>query len=144
MQAERRAWRVTQSHFSRLPATPMARAPLSIAIWPAMAPAALAAADTSTVSPGRSRARSSSLEIRRHARHSEHSQSARGGCLPRVKQSGALAVRNTQVLQAEVEHYEAADAEHLVARFDDLADAVRGNQIARFRSIVRIGVRGAH
>jgi hypothetical protein len=37
----------------------MARAPLSMAIWPAIAPAAFAAAETSTVSPGRNRAASS-------------------------------------------------------------------------------------
>src|SRR5579864_3022992 len=60
MHPARRAWRITHSHFSRVPAMPMARAPLSMAIWPAIEPAALAAAETSTVSPGRSFARSRS------------------------------------------------------------------------------------
>ena len=60
MQAERRAWRVTQSHFSRVPAMPIARAPFSIAICPAIEPAAFEAAETSSVSPERSLARSRS------------------------------------------------------------------------------------
>src|SRR6266850_6793833 len=51
MAASKRASLTSQSHFSLLPAVPMTRQPLILAIWPATEPVAPAAPDTTTVSP---------------------------------------------------------------------------------------------
>ena len=54
----------------------------------------------------------------------------RDGCLARMQQTGVLTVGDAQLLQAAVEHDQAADAEDVVARLDHLAHAARRHQIA--------------
>src|SRR5438046_2873706 len=83
-------------------------------------------------------------EVGGHARGSQHPQRTRGGCLPGMQQAGMPAVRDTQLLQAALEHHQAPDAEHLVARLDHLAHAVRRYQIPGFHRVVRRGVGRAH
>ena len=57
-----------------------------------------------------------------------------------MQQAGVLAARDTQLLQAALEHHQASDAEHLVAGFDHLGHAVRRHQIPGLRRVVRGGV----
>src|SRR6266853_745441 len=75
-------------------------------------------------------------EVGGHAWGSQHPQGTRGGCLSGMEQAGVLAVRDTQLLQAAVEHHQASDAEYLVARLDHLAHAVRRYQVPGFRRTV--------
>ena len=70
----RRTHSVSHAHFSRPPAMPMTRQPLSLAICTAIEPTAPAAAEITTVSPGSRPADSQQAEVRSQAVQAIHAQ----------------------------------------------------------------------
>jgi len=57
-----------------------------------------------------------------------------------MQQPRVMTLRHAQLLQPAIEHYQAADVEDLVARFDDFPDAACRDHIAGSRQTACRGI----
>src|SRR6185312_3433485 len=108
MQASKSKSATTWRHFSDPPAMPMARHPLTFAIWPTALPTAPAAAETTTVSPA---------------------------LMPAMSTRPTLAVEDDMLTPAELALHGVADPVVWMAGLDDHAGTAPDHHVADFDGI---------